>query len=90
MDKNWTEVIEAKDENGKSIWKTELSKIEDYKELMCLYNYLTETLKKDVDKFFGKSRRVAGRRARNTAQKIKDTMSQLRITIQKTVENNGR
>jgi hypothetical protein len=89
MLKNWNEIIESKktDDKGKvvSAWKEELSKITDNNELLDLFEFLTEELKKDLDKFFNRSNRTAGRRGRNYAQKIKDTMQQIRISIQNAV-----
>ena len=85
MSKNWTELFEVKDKDGKSAWKSELEKIEDYKEVIELYDFLDNELRKDIEKFFIKGNRVAGRRARYNAQKIKDAMGQLRNIIQKNV-----
>lgn len=101
MLKPWDEIINAEkpaekdgqpllDKKGKqkmkSSWKEELSNITDQVELMDLFEYLTEEMKKDLDKFFNRDNRTAGRRSRNYAQKIKDTMQQLRITIQNNIK----
>lgn len=93
---NWEEVIESREpdimitnekgkkitKRGQSTWKQELNKIVNHEELMDLFDYLTTEMKKDVEKLYTKSNKTAGRRARNYAQKIKDTMGQLRIVIQ--------
>ena len=94
--RNWEEVIESREpditvtnekgvkvtKRGQSTWKQELNKILTHEELLDLFNYLSEELKKDINKFFSKSNKTAGRRARNYAQKIKDTMGQIRLVIQ--------
>ena len=93
---NWEEVIESREEDfvttnekgkkftkrGHSTWKQKLSEINDKNELFDLFDYLSTELKKDVNKNFIKSNKTAGRRARNYAQKIKDTMGQFRVIIQ--------
>lgn len=98
MTRNWEDLIEAREpdititnEQGKKItkrgqskWKEELSKLNDRNELLDLFSYLSDELKKDVDKYYSKSNKTAGRRARNYAQKIKDTMGQIRVVIQNT------
>jgi thioester reductase-like protein len=94
--KNWEDVIESREaditmtnENGKKItkrgqstWKQELKNIVNYNELLELFDYLTNEMKTDIDKFYNKSNKTAGRRSRNYAQKIKDTMGQIRNVIQ--------
>lgn len=96
MIRNWEELIESREpdititnekgkkvtKRGQSTWKHELKKLVNYNELMDLFDYLTAEMKKDVEKFYTKSNKTAGRRARNYAQKIKDTMGQIRIVIQ--------
>ena len=97
MLKNWEELIESREQDitftgkdgkkqtkrGQSTWKQELVKITTHEELLDLFEYLQTVLKKDVVKFYNKKNKAAGRRARNYAQKIKDTMLQVRIIIQK-------
>jgi hypothetical protein len=95
MLKDWEKIIESRkpditftDEKGKkrtkrgeSTWKDELKKITDWYELLDLFSYLTGELEQDTPKFFNKANKTAGRRARNYAQKIKDTMGQIRVVI---------
>ena len=96
--KDWKPIVDAREKDititnekgkkitkrGQSTWKQELKKINDYKELMELYDFLDNEFKSDVTKFFTKGTKAAGRRARYYAQKIKDTMGQIRDVIQKT------
>ena len=98
MIKNWEEVIESRENDivmtneegkkitkrGQSLWKVELAKITTYEELSDLFNYLSTEMTKELDKFFAKSNKTAGRRGRNYAQKIKDTMGQIRVVAQNT------
>jgi len=93
---NWEEIIESREpdikltnEKGKNVtkrghstWKQELAKINNQEELISLFDYLSTEMKKNVDKCFIKSNKTAGRRARNYAQKIKDTMGQIRVVLQ--------
>lgn len=93
---DWTKLIESREpdiqfenetgkkstKRGQSTFKQELSKITDYGELMSLLDFLMAQFKKDIDKAFKKSNKSAGIRARNYAQRIKETMTQIRITIQ--------
>ena len=80
--KNWEDFINAKDADDKSTWKQELSKINDHEELSDLLKYLYDEFNKDLKKFMDKGTKAAARRARNYAQKIKDTMGQMRTIIQ--------
>jgi Fic family protein len=96
MMRNWEEVIESREpditiinekgkkvtKRGQSTWKEELKKITERDELFELIGFLAEELKKNTNKFFIKSNKTAGRRARNYAQKIKDIMGQIRVIIQ--------
>ncbi len=95
MLKDWEKLIESRepdiktvDEKGKNVtkrghstWKQELAQINDYLYLVDLFEWLSEEFKTDVHKYFNKDNKTAGRRSRNFAQKIKDTMGQLRIVI---------
>lgn len=95
MVKDWEKFIESRepdiktvDEKGKnhtkrghSTWKQELAQLNDYLVLLDLFEWLSEEFKNDIHKYFTKNNKTAGRRSRNFAQKIRDTMGQIRIVI---------
>ena len=77
----WEEMIAAKDDDNKSLWKMKLDEINDYSTLTEGFDYLQDQMKDHANKFFDKGTKVAGRRARNYAQKIKDVVSRIRVVI---------